>query len=120
MKLLCYLFCIIGATALIKIYNLHAARPLRNKRMWIAVALLTMFLAWGGEKPAPDPDNPDPPTPPTPDEPDVPHEPVENVRLKLIGRYSEGKFIPLTSEWVEVVTTNGVIETEQLKELINE
>lgn len=116
MKLLCYLLCIIGATALIKIYNLHAARPLRNKRMWIAVALLTMFLAWGGEKPAPDPDNPDPPTPPTPDEPDVPHEPVENVRLKLIGRVNaDGQFIPLTSEWID--STNLV---ETIKELNDE
>ena len=116
MEFLIYLICFIGAIAILKNYNLDALKPIRGKKSWIAIALLTALLAWGGEKPSPDPDEPDPPTPPTPDEPDEPYKPIEGVRVKLIGREIEGgKFVPIHGEWIELEGSNIV---EQIQEII--
>lgn len=116
MNCMLFLLAFVAGLALIRIHE-RLFKHVLNKRLVLVVAVLLGFaICYGGSKGGGE----EPPTPP--DEPDDPDEPiVENVRLRLIGRVNEkGQFVPLTSEWVEVVTTNGVIEAEQLEEIINE
>lgn len=116
MKCMLFLLAFVASLALIRIHE-RLFKQVLNKRLVLVVALLLGFaICYGGSKGGGEE------PPPTPDEPDDPEPPiVENVRLRLIGRVNEqGQFVPLTSEWVEVVTTNGVIETEQIEEIINE
>lgn len=77
------------------------------------VMLLGSFFCWGGAKPDL-PDEPDEPDPPV--EPDEPYDPVEGIRIKLIGKNVDGKFIPLTSEWIQTDATNIVDAIEQASE----
>lgn len=104
-----------ASLALIRIHEREFKQVLDKRYMFVVAILLGYAIAWGGSKGGGE-------EPPPPDEPEEPDEPiVENVRLKLIGRVNEqGQFVPLTSEWVEVSATNGVIEAEQLEEAINE
>lgn len=116
MNWLLFLLATMASLAIIRIHERLFKQAL-NKRYVLVVALLLGYaIAYGGSKGGGE----EPPTPPEP--PDDPDEPiVENVRLRLIGRVNEeGQFVPLTSEWVEVTTTNGVIEVEQIEELIDE
>lgn len=114
LEIVVYACCIVGALAICKMHEIKAHKPFKNKRaMFVAVLLLSAFLLWGGTKPEP----PEPPTPPDiPDEPDEPYEPVEGVRIRLIGKTIDGKFIPLTSEWIEADGTNIVEIIEQVSE----
>ena len=114
MNWLLFMLATMASLALIRIHE-RVFKQVLNKRLVLVVALLLGYaIAWGGSKGGGEE--------PPPDEPEEPDEPiVENVRLKLIGRVNEqGQFVPLTSEWVEVSATNGVIEVEQIEELINE
>ena len=116
MNWLLFMLATMASLALIRIHE-RVFKQVLNKRLVLVVALLLGYaIAWGGTKGG---GEEPPPEPPPPDEPDEPI--IENVRLKLIGRVNEqGQFVPLTSEWVEITTTNGVIEVEQIEELINE
>lgn len=116
MNWLLFMLATIASLAIIRIHE-RVFKQVLNKRLVFVVALLLGYaIAWGGSKGG---GEEPPPEPPPPDEPDEPI--VENVRLRLIGRVNEqGQFVPLTSEWIEIVTTNGVIEAEQIEELINE
>lgn len=116
MNWLLFLLATMASLAIIRIHERLFKQAL-NKRYVLVVALLLGYaIAYGGSKGGGE----EPPTPPEP--PDDPDEPiVENVRLRLIGRVNEeGQFVPLTSEWIECVATNGVIEAEQIEEIIND
>ena len=117
MNWLLFMLAFMASLAIIRIHE-RVFKQMLNKRLVLVVALLLGYaIAWGGSKGGgeePPPDEPDPPEPPDPPI-------VENVRLRLVGRVNEqGQFVPLTSEWVEVVATNGVINAEQIEEIINE
>lgn len=107
--------CIVGAIAICKMHEIKAHKPFKSKRaMFVAVLLLSAFILWGGTKPEP-PSPPDPPDPP--DEPEEPeYEPVEGIRIKLIGKNVDGKFVPITSEWIQTDATNIVDAIEQASE----
>ena len=114
MNWLLFMLAFMASLALIKIHERLFKQALNKKYVLVVALLLGYAIAWGGSKGGEEP----PPEPPDePDEPPI----VENVRLRLIGRVNEqGQFVPLTSKWVEVTTTNGVINAEQLEEVINE
>lgn len=115
MNWLLFLLATIASLALIRIHERVFKQALNKKYVLVVALLLGYAIAWGGSKGGGEEPPPEPPD--EPDEPPI----VENVRLRLIGRVNEqGQFVPLTSEWVEVTTTNGVIEVEQLEEAINE
>lgn len=112
MNYLLFMLAFIASLAIIRIHERVFKQVLNKKYVLVVALLLGYAIAWGGSK-----GGGEEPPPPPPDEPDEPPI-VENVRLKLIGRVNEqGQFVPLTSEWVEVTTTNGVLEVE---EIINE
>lgn len=114
--------CVVGALAICKMHEIKAHKPFKNKRvMFVAILLLSVFILWAGDKPT-DPEEPDPDVPVEPDEPDEPgYEPVEGIRIKLIGRNVDGKFVPITSEWIQTDATNIVEAIEQVtEELDNE
>lgn len=112
MNYLLFMLAFIASLAIIRIHERVFKQVLNKKYVLVVALLLGYAIAWGGSKGGGE----EPPLTP-PDEPDEPPI-VENVRLKLIGRVNEqGQFVPLTSEWVEVTTTNGVLEVE---EIINE
>lgn len=112
MNYLLFLLAFIASLALIKIHERLFKQALNKKYVLVVALLLGYAIAWGGSKGGGEEPPPEPPD--EPDEPPI----VENVRLRLIGRVNEqGQFVPLTSEWVEVTTTNGVLEVE---EIINE
>lgn len=115
MKFILFLLATMASLALIRIHE-RLFRQVLNKRYVLVVSLLLGYaIAWGGSKGGGE----EPPPEPPPEQPDEPV--VENVRLRLIGKVNEqGQFVPLTSEWVEVVTTNGVVDVEQIEEIINE
>jgi hypothetical protein len=117
MEYLMFLLATMASLAIIRIHE-RLFKQVLNKRYVLVVALLLGYaIAWGGSKGGGEEPPPEPPTPP--EEPDEPV--VENVRLRLIGRVNEqGQFVPLTSEWIEVTTTNGVVDIEQIEEIINE
>ena len=104
---------ILGAWCIVKSHTKH--KPITKKRFWLATILLACIIAWGGEKPDL-PDEPDEPDPPDPPEPPI----VENIRIKLIGKVNEdGKFVPLTSQWQDITTTNGVIDATIIEGINN-
>lgn len=102
---------ILGAISIVKIHSRITHKTISKKRFWLATILLACIIAWGGDKPSPEE--------PTPDEPEIPDEPlppaIEGVKVKLIGRYENGKFVPLTSEWID---STNIVET--IKEITNE
>lgn len=102
---------ILGAFCIVKSHTKTYHKTVSKKRFWLATILLACIIAWGGEKPSPEE--------PTPDEPEIPDEPlppaIEGVKVKLIGRYENGKFVPLTSEWID---STNIVET--IKEITNE
>lgn len=102
---------ILGAFCIVKSHTKTCHKTVSKKRFWLATILLACIIAWGGEKPSPEE--------PTPDEPEIPDEPlppaIEGVKVKLIGRYENGKFVPLTSEWID---STNIVET--IKEITNE
>ena len=101
----------LGALCIVKIHTKISHKSIPKKRFWLTTIILACFIAWGGEKPSPEE--------PTPDEPEIPDEPlppaIEGVKVKLIGRYENGKFVPLTSEWID---STNIVET--IKEITNE
>lgn len=103
--------CMLGALCIVKSHTKISHKSITKKRFWLATILLACIIAWGGEKPSPEE--------PTPDEPEIPDEPlppaIEGVKVKLIGRYENGKFVPLTSEWID---STNIVET--IKEITNE
>lgn len=106
---------ILGAVSIVKIHTRISHKTISKKRFWLATILLACIIAWGGDKPDL-PDEPDEPDPPDPPEPPI----VENVRIKLIGRVNEdGKFVPLTSQWQDITTTNGVIDATTIEGINN-
>ena len=111
MNWLLFMLAFMASLAIIRIHE-RVFKQMLNKRLVLVVALLLGYaIAWGGSKGGGEEPPPEPPDPPI----------VENVRLRLVGRVNEqGQFVPLTSEWVEVVATNGVINAEQIEEIINE
>lgn len=102
---------ILGAISIVKIHTKINHKSITKKRFWLSTIILACIIAWGGEKPSPEE--------PTPDEPEIPDEPlppaIEGVKVKLIGRYENGKFVPLTSEWID---STNIVET--IKEITNE
>lgn len=102
---------ILGAFCIVKSHTKNSHKSITKKRFWLATIILACIIAWGGEKPSPEE--------PTPDEPEIPDEPlppaIEEVKVKLIGRYENGKFVPLTSEWID---STNIVET--IKEITNE
>lgn len=113
MNRMLFLLAFVASLALIRIHE-RLFKHVLNKRLVLVVAVLLGFaICYGGSKGGGE----EPPTPP--DEPDEPV--VESVQIRLIGKVNEqGQFVPLTSEWVEVTATNGVIEAEKIEEIINE
>lgn len=102
-------FCIINIYC--KMAFRKTAKELLGKgKLVLYIFLLGSFLCWGGSKPV-EPDEPDEPGPEEPDEPE--YEPVEGIRIKLVGRNVDGKFVPITSEWIQTDTTNVVEAIEQ-------
>ena len=116
MSYLLFMLAFIASLAIIRIHEREFKQVLDKRYAFFVALLLGYAIAWGGSKGGEEPP-PEPPTPPDEPEPPV----VESVQVRLIGRVNEqGQFVPLTSEWVEVVATNGVIEVEQIEELIDE
>lgn len=114
---LCYAFCFVMAACIIniyckKFYRKTAKKLLGKGKLVLYIFLLGSFLCWAGTKPE-QPDEPD-----EPDEPDTPsYETVEGIRLKLIGKVNEdGKFVPLTSEWIQTNATNIVDALEEIQQ----
>lgn len=106
---------IIGAISIVKIHSRITHKTISKKRFWTTTILLACIIAWGGDKPDL-PDEPDEPDPPDPPEPPI----VENVRIKLIGKVNaDGKFVPLTSQWQDITTTNGVIDAAIIEGINN-
>ncbi len=115
MSIILLMVWILGAISIIKIHSRISHKTISKKRFWTTTILLAGFIAWGGDKPDL-PDEPDEPDPPDPPEPPI----VENVRIKLIGRVNEdGKFVPLTSQWQDITTTNGVIDATTIEGISN-
>lgn len=111
----CYALCFLMAWLIINIYckfTFHkwAKEVFNKKKIFLVIIFLGAFLCWAGSKPGPD--EPDEPEPDEPDEPIV----VEGIKIKLIGKNIDGKFIPLTSEWIQTDTTNIVEAIEQVTE----
>lgn len=117
MNIFIFILATLAGVAIIKIHERNFKQIIDKRLVFIVALLLGFAISYGGTKgEGGGEEPPEPPTPP--EEPEYPV--VENVRLKLIGRVENGKFIPLTSEWLEVQSTNGVINAEQFKEIVNE
>lgn len=109
-----FMLATIASLALIRIHERQFKQVLDKKYMFFVALLLGYAITYGGSKGG---GGEEPPTPP--DETDEPV--VESVQIRLIGKVNEqGQFVPLTSEWIDVTATNGVINAEQLEEIINE
>lgn len=120
MNTLVFLLCFTTALCIARMHERTTKKMIPKKYFLIVVMLLGFAIAYGGSKGGGG-EEPPPSPPEEPDEPDEPLPPViEGAKVKLIGRYEDGRFIPLTSEWIEVVATNSVIEVEQIEELIDE
>lgn len=117
MNWLLFLLATIASLAIIKIHE-RVFKQALNKRYMLVVALLLGYaIAYGGSKGGGEEPPPEPPPPP--DEPDEPYEPVEGVRIRLIGKTIDGKFVPLTSEWIQADGTNIVEIIEQATEVLD-
>lgn len=117
MNWLLFMLAFIASLAIIRIHEREFKQVLDKRYVFVVALLLGYAIAWGGSKGGGEEPPPEPPTPP--DEPDEPI--VESVQIRLLGRVNEdGQFVPLTSEWIEITATNGVIEVEQLEEVVNE
>ena len=115
MNTLVFLLCFSMALCIVRMHERITKKMIPKKYFLIIVMLLGFAIAYGGSKGG----GGEEPPPSPPDEPEIPDEPlppaIEGVKVKLIGRYENGKFVPLTSEWID---STNIVET--IKEITNE